>query len=230
MATRRPEADPAIVLQQLQFAPKAETALADACGVSIAALRLTLARLAEQGQVKPIGKPGALRWALARWTADLPQSARPQKTNTPADPGVRAAQGSTSGALPLNEFTALKMSDAGVPDPGSRSRYQAGCRCLPCRAANACYMAQLRGRQARGLPTLGQLISPTDAARRVRQLKREGYTETRIAQMAGWRDRHLQFIGRTRIRLRTYLRIRRVAQFAMLEGHDVPPLPNDATA
>lgn len=115
-------------------------------------------------------------------------------------------------------------------DHGTRARYQAGCRCTPCRAAEAVYRRQLRGRHARNLPTLGQLINPRDAARRIRQLKLEGYTETRIAQMAGWRDRHLQFRGRASIRLRTYLRIRRVARFAMLEGHDLPPLPDDAEA
>lgn len=111
----------------------------------------------------------------------------------------------------------------GVPDHGTRSRYQAGCTCLPCRAANAVYAANLRGRKARHLPLLGALISPKDAARRIRQLKLEGYTAARIAQLAGFKDRHLQFTAHSRIRLRTYLRIRRVARFAMLEGHDLPP-------
>jgi hypothetical protein len=121
-------------------------------------------------------------------------------------------------------------ADAGAPDHGTRARYQLGCRCLPCRASNACYIAQLRGRKARGLPLLGALISPVEARRRIRQLKLEGYTETRIAQMVGWRDRHLQCTAHARIRLRTLLRIRRVAAFAMLEGVDLPPLPDDASA
>lgn len=120
------------------------------------------------------------------------------------------------------------MADAGVPDHGTRSRYQAGCTCLPCRAAEAGYRAHLRGRQARGLPTLGLLISPATASRRIRQLKLEGYTVARIAALAGWKDRHIRLDRGVRIRLCTYLRIRRVAMFAMLEGDDLPPLPEDA--
>jgi hypothetical protein len=111
------------------------------------------------------------------------------------------------------------MADA--PGHGTRSLYQAGCRCLPCRAANAAYAAQLRARHVRDLPTLGQLVSPQQAARRVRQLKLEGYSEARIAAMAGWKNRHLQLDRGLRIRLSTWLRIRRVARFAMLEGEDV---------
>lgn len=121
------------------------------------------------------------------------------------------------------------MADAGVPDHGTRSRYQAGCRCLPCRAAEAGYRARLRSRQVRGLPTLGMLISPKQAARRIRQLKGEGYTAARIAQLAGWKDRHVRLDRGLRIRLATHVRIRRVAVYAMLEGDDLPPLPEDAS-
>jgi hypothetical protein len=61
-------------------------------------------------------------------------------------------------------------------------------------------------------------VSAVEARRRIRQLKLEGYTETRIAHMAGWKDRHLQTGDRDFVRLKTLARIRRVATFAMLEG------------
>lgn len=67
-------------------------------------------------------------------------------------------------------------------------------------------------------------MSAVEARRRIRQLKREGYTETRIAQMAGWQDRHLQIGDRASVRLKTLARIRRVATFAMLEGADADDL------
>lgn len=112
------------------------------------------------------------------------------------------------------------------PQHGTRTCYQAGCKCTPCRAAEAAYRASLRTRHAKGLPILGALVSPVEARRRIRQLKGEGYPETRIASMAGWRDgrsRHVQLKDVPRIRLFTLLRIRRVAVFAMLEGVDLAP-------
>lgn len=113
--------------------------------------------------------------------------------------------------------------DLQAPDTrphGSRSTYQGGCRCTPCRAAEASYRALLRQRHLHGRPILGHLVSGVEARRRVRQLKLEGYTATRIAEMAGWHNGHLQFTDRPLIRLKTLLRIRRVARFAMLEGTD----------
>lgn len=98
---------PEAVLQQLEYAPKSEWALTEALHVPIVVLRITLAALAAARQVKPIGKLSQLRWARADWTANLAQSSRPQKHATPADPGMREALGSSSGTLPVNEFTAV---------------------------------------------------------------------------------------------------------------------------
>lgn len=119
---------------------------------------------------------------------------------------------------------------------GMRSSYQAGCRCVPCRAAEAIYRAKLRKRKAKGLPLLGALISPVEARRRIRQLKGEGYTKARIADMAGWKNRHVQLGRQQRLRLATVLRIREIAKFAMLEGDgldvdgDVALTPQQADA
>lgn len=95
------------VLQQLEYTPKSEWVLTEALQVPIATLRLTLARLAGAGEVKPIGNLSQLRWARATWTADLAQSSKPQKRGSPADPGMREAMGSSSGRVPVDEFTAI---------------------------------------------------------------------------------------------------------------------------
>lgn len=102
---------------------------------------------------------------------------------------------------------------------GTRGSYQAGCRCRPCRRAEAAYRAQLRTKHRCGRPILGVCISPVDARRRVRQLKREGYTAARIATLAG--TGRLQLTRSAQMRLSTFLRIRRVARFAMLDGADL---------
>lgn len=113
---------------------------------------------------------------------------------------------------------------------GTRGQYQAGCSCLPCRAAEATYRTSLRARHRHGLPILGALISPVEARRRIRQLKGEGYPVTRLEAMRGHRRLPRVLVNmtldpqRVRIRLATLLTIRRLAQHAMLEGVDLPPV------
>lgn len=103
---------------------------------------------------------------------------------------------------------------------GTRRTYQREhCRCTLCRAAEATYRSNLRLRKAKGQPILGMLVSAVEARRRVRQMKREGYPETRIAAMAGWRDRRARHVQLSKsIRVSTLQKIQRVAVFAMLEG------------
>jgi hypothetical protein len=109
---------------------------------------------------------------------------------------------------------------------GQRRTYQAGCRCTPCKAAEAVYRSILRLRKAKGLPPVGKVVSAIEARRRIRQLLREGYTRARLAEMLGRRNGKLppvlsnmtvdpRHVG---IRIRTLLRIRRIAAEAMLEG------------
>lgn len=103
---------------------------------------------------------------------------------------------------------------------GIRAAYKRGCRCLPCRAANAAYEALRYRRRCRGETAVSRTI---EARRRVRQLEREGYTKPRIAKLAGWRDGrgyHVTFRRGQGIRRVTLGRILRLARFAMLEGVD----------
>lgn len=97
-----------------------------------------------------------------------------------------------------------------VPDHGTRSRYQAGCRCTPCRAANAVYMAQLRGRKGAGLPPLGSLVSAKEAGAHVRALLVEQYRRRDILDRTGL-ERHIlpKLNATAKCRLKTLLLLRR---------------------
>jgi hypothetical protein len=52
-------------------------------------------------------------------------------------------------------------------DHGTRTCYQAGCACTPCRAANAAYIAHLRASYRQHRIPLGHLVSASEAVRRV---------------------------------------------------------------
>lgn len=106
---------------------------------------------------------------------------------------------------------------------GTRPDYQKGCRCTPCRAAEAAYRHQLRAKHLKGLPVLGQLVSASEAWARIRILKQEGFVP---AQITGWRDpRHLplrSFTPGQRVRLSTLLRLRRLCQLYLIQDEDLP--------
>jgi len=70
----------------------------------------------------------------------------------------------------------------GLAAHGTRRRYQRGCDCLPCRAANAAYVTRYR-RDA--VPSLHSRIDAGHAKKRVRQLKAEGFTDGMIAAALG---------------------------------------------
>lgn len=114
-----------------------------------------------------------------------------------------------------------------ITDPpdghGLLRTYKGGCRCFRCRVANARYENNRRQRVARdGWTAYGWAI---EARRRVRQLEIEGYPKSRIAKLAGWRDGrgyHVDIERGQMIRRTTLDRILRVAQYAMLEGVDIP--------
>lgn len=99
-----------------------------------------------------------------------------------------------------------------VEHVGSRASYQAGCRCLPCRAASAAYMTRYRGARARGRRLLGQLVDATPTMWRLRRLVRAGLTYADIARRLGLRTAALHFARRQRVRLSTACRVHRLAR------------------
>lgn len=103
---------------------------------------------------------------------------------------------------------------------GTRASYQRGCSCLPCSLANATYQAQYRRQQAHGKPALRSLMPATEARKTVNRLLRERYTRGQIARLLGLRFPVLKYDKRTRIQLRTVLRLRYVCRKMNGEGHD----------
>ncbi len=99
---------------------------------------------------------------------------------------------------------------------GHRADYQAGCRCLPCRASEACYRADLRQQHREHRQPLGAIVTAQDAAQLVRSLLLERYTKQALAAHAGV-ERHtlIQLKPSQRVRLSTVLRVRRAYRILM---------------
>lgn len=91
---------------------------------------------------------------------------------------------------------------------GTRRRYQTGCRCASCSAANTAYSTAYRARRRAGRPVLGAHVAGTEAARVVAALLEEGYLKRQIACWLGHRWPVLQLRGR--VTVRTVLRLRRI--------------------
>lgn len=105
-------------------------------------------------------------------------------------------------------------------DHGTRRQYQSGCRCLPCRAAEATYRAELRRKQVKGLPILGAYISASEAWARIRVLKQEHFANR---QITGRRDHNRpKLTPEGRVRLVTLIRLRALCQRYLIDDNDLP--------
>jgi hypothetical protein len=107
--------------------------------------------------------------------------------------------------------------DAVAAAHGTRACYQAGCRRLECRVANAEYQVRYRRTWARGRPPLGSLVRASEARRRVRQLQAEHFTKADLARRLGVRRLRL---GGDVITLRRALGIRRLYFQLLIAGLD----------
>lgn len=105
------------------------------------------------------------------------------------------------------------MPDASVH--GTRSRYQAGCACTPCRAAEATYRATLRRRHLEGKPIFGRLVDAVPLWRQLRSLQIEGYRKAEIARQLG--ANRLR-VNRRRVRLSTRLKVNRLYRLTISES------------
>lgn len=105
---------------------------------------------------------------------------------------------------------------------GTRQAYQGGCKCRDCRCANAAYISHLRILKAKGQQPLGILVPAKDAARAVRYLLIEGFSQRRVAKEAGLvkRDVLQNFTAEQLIRLRTQLKLRRAYRMLILETNE----------
>ncbi len=100
---------------------------------------------------------------------------------------------------------------------GTRGRYQnTGCRCLPCRAANATYIARYRSLRSAGKRPLGATIEPDAAMRLLEHLYREGIRRKVIAHGLGLRSHALRV--HAKITIRKHLQIQRLHRRYMSEA------------
>lgn len=105
---------------------------------------------------------------------------------------------------------------------GTRPTYQRGCRCCPCRAANAAYVAQWAKDTAAGKVRLGSIIAPGEAQKRIRQMKAEHLSGRAIIRLSGLKD-HALVLHPNGITVRKLLRIRRLYRLHLLENRDPAP-------
>ena len=106
---------------------------------------------------------------------------------------------------------------------GSRVKYLGGCRCLPCRAANARY--ECRRLQARRSGDWNGLIPAGRARQHLLALSRAGVGRRTVADIAGVPQSLVHRIRtgrRSRIRARTARRILLVSRTAMNDARLVP--------
>lgn len=103
---------------------------------------------------------------------------------------------------------------------GTRRCYQAGCRLLLCKAAEAQYRAALRRLRAHGKTPLGAYVSGKEAQRRIAQLLIERFTKAEIARRLGLKTTKLQLHTEV-ITVRNLLKVRRLYRLS-LEGPDQP--------
>lgn len=108
------------------------------------------------------------------------------------------------------------------PAHGTRARYQKGCRCCLCRAAEAQYRASLRGLHARGKLPLGATMSAVETHRLIAKLLIERFTRGQIARAIGLKRPILEFHTDV-ITVRNALKVRRLYRLRVLgEGPDQP--------
>lgn len=98
---------------------------------------------------------------------------------------------------------------------GTRHQYRRGCKCLPCRAANAQYVAGYREDRRAGKMRLGARVSPQEARKRVEQMLIE---RVKVWEALGiTRERQDRRLCPKAITIRKLLKIRRLYRLTMLE-------------
>jgi hypothetical protein len=107
---------------------------------------------------------------------------------------------------------------------GTRATYRTGCRCTPCRAANATYWRAWHVAHQTGRPRLGARVSAVEAQRLIRLLLIEWRAQHRaksaLSEALGLQRNLPRLREQDRITLRTELRIRQFYRSRMLADPD----------
>lgn len=104
-----------------------------------------------------------------------------------------------------------------VAEHGTRNTYRSGCRCLPCKAANARYWSWWHQRRQAGHCPLGARIPAKVAQRRVAALLLERYRKAQLARLLGLR-RFRPELHPEVITVRTHLKIQRLHRLLLSEA------------
>jgi hypothetical protein len=106
----------------------------------------------------------------------------------------------------------------------TRDLYRRGCRCTPCRAANAAYWRAWWAAQRGGRPRLGARVSAVEAQRLLRLLfiewRASTAAKTLLSQALGLRHNLPRLRQQDRVTLRTELKIRQFYRWRMLADPD----------
>jgi hypothetical protein len=123
----------------------------------------------------------------------------------------------------LDDLASLEVLASRRPH-GDRLRYKAGCRCLPCRAANSQYEVELRAKRARGEGN--GLIDAAPVVAHLNELSRKGVGYKAVCEAAGVGKSSVQKAmkgTRTRIRAANARAILAVtADMAVRDGARIP--------
>lgn len=103
---------------------------------------------------------------------------------------------------------------------GERVTYRRGCRCLPCRSANAAYERKRREARAAGKPLLGSRVPAHTTHIAMKLLRVEGFTHQTTAALLGWHHAYARVRQAPRVTLRTQLRVLRLYRERCLVGQE----------
>lgn len=104
---------------------------------------------------------------------------------------------------------------------GTRRAYQRGCDCLPCKAANASYMAQVRRQHAKGQTPLGAHVSAVETRQLINRMLLERFTRGQIARLLGLKRPRLE-LHTDVITFRNALKVRRLYRLRVNGDSDRP--------
>lgn len=110
---------------------------------------------------------------------------------------------------------------------GTRRGYRAGCRCLPCRSANAVYEARRAAARLAGHPFLGSRVSAARTHILLKVIRTEGISNRRLGrELFGSYRAYKRVHAEAQCELRTALKVQRFYRLVVAAPEQMP-LPVD---
>lgn len=108
---------------------------------------------------------------------------------------------------------------------GIRATYERGCRCTPCRAANARYWSHWFHARKSGKPLLGSRVNAARTHILMKVIRTEGISHGALDQDLAWWGHYSRVRNARTVTLRTALKVARYYRLRVADGQ--PPLPLD---